>query len=157
MSDTNDKTEEPTARKLEKTREEGQFARSQELSVAILTIAVAILLFIIGGTIASNLLEVFEKSFIFLDPPYIASCNNFYSTDTGENIENIYEKLYHKGLKNFKCKILICHENNWLFKILFNDYLDGETEYQKRYNNTIKSKHNKTSHICVKNYLKRST
>ena len=66
MSDTNDKTEEPTARKLEKTREEGQFARSQELSVAILTIAVAILLFIIGGTIASNLLEVFEKSFIFV-------------------------------------------------------------------------------------------
>lgn len=98
-----------------------------------------------------------EKSFIFLDPPYIASCNNFYSTDTGENIENIYEILYHKGLKNFKCKVLICHENNWLFKILFNDYLDGETEYEKRYNNTIKSKHNKTSHICVKNYLKRST
>jgi flagellar biosynthetic protein FlhB len=64
MSDTSDKTEEPTARKLEKTREEGQFARSQELSVAILTIAVAILLFIIGGTIASNLLEIFEKSFI---------------------------------------------------------------------------------------------
>ena len=65
MSDTSDKTEEPTARKLEKTREEGQFARSQELSVAILTIAVAILLYIIGGTIASNLLEIFEKSFIF--------------------------------------------------------------------------------------------
>jgi len=27
--------------------------------------------------------------------------------------------------------MLIFHENNWLFKILFNDYLDGETEYKK--------------------------
>ena len=95
-----------------------------------------------------------KKSFIFLDPPYIASCNNFYSTDTTENIENIYEMLYYKGLKNFKCKVLICHENNWLFKILFNDYLDGETEYEKQYQISIHRGKGKkiTTHICVKNY-----
>ncbi len=23
----------------------------------------------------------------------------------------------------------MCHENNWLFKISFHDYLDGETAY----------------------------
>lgn len=95
-----------------------------------------------------------EKSFIFLDPPYIASCNNFYSTDTGENINNIYEMLSSKGLKNLKCKMLICHENNWLFKLIFKDYLDGEKEYKKQYENTLhrgKSK-KQTTHIIVKNY-----
>jgi hypothetical protein len=43
-----------------------------------------------------------NKTFIFLDPPYIASCNIFYSTDTGENISNIYEKLSSYRLKNYK-------------------------------------------------------
>ena len=90
-----------------------------------------------------------EKSFIFLDPPYIASCNSFYSTDSGENTNNIYEFLSSKGLKNFKCKILICHENNWLFKLIFKDYYDGAIEYKKKYNN----KHRETSHICIKNYF----
>ena len=93
-----------------------------------------------------------DKSFIFLDPPYIASCNNFYSTDTGENIGNIYEKLYYKKLNNFKCKIMICHENNWLFKILFKDYINNDDEYSKKYQNTIKGKKTTTTHICVKNY-----
>tara|TARA_R110000822_G_C15194832_1_gene481738 strand:- start:63 stop:896 length:834 start_codon:yes stop_codon:yes gene_type:complete len=98
-----------------------------------------------------------KKTFIFLDPPYIASCNQFYSTDTGENIMNIYEMLYYKGLKNFKCKILICHENNWLFKILFKEYFDVENEYKKQYEGSIgrKGKPKKqTTHICIKNFLK---
>ena len=38
MSEDDSKTEEPTPKKLEKTKEEGQFARSQDLSVAVLTI-----------------------------------------------------------------------------------------------------------------------
>ena len=33
MADDTEKTEEPTPRKLEKTRKEGQYARSQDLSV----------------------------------------------------------------------------------------------------------------------------
>jgi site-specific DNA-adenine methylase len=94
-----------------------------------------------------------EKTFIFLDPPYIASCNNFYSTDTGENICNIYEMLYYKKLSNFKCKIMLCHENNWLFKILFNDYINNDNEYLKRYCNLLGRKKMKTTtHICIKNY-----
>lgn len=105
---------------------------------------------------ANKIIEKYDnkKTFMFLDPPYIASCNNFYSNDTGENTSNIYEMLYHKGLKNFKCKILICHENNWLFKILFNDYLDGEKEYRKQYESSIQRGNTKkqTTHIIVKNY-----
>jgi site-specific DNA-adenine methylase len=90
-----------------------------------------------------------EKSFIFLDPPYIASCNKFYSNDSNENTNNIYEFLLSKGLNNFKSKMLICHENNWLFKIIFKDYIDGEIEYEKIYQNKKKKK---TTHICIKNY-----
>jgi len=95
-----------------------------------------------------------EKTLIFLDPPYIASCNNFYSTDTDENICNIYEKLVLYGLKNYKCKMLICHENNWLFKILFKEYVEKEKEYKKNYHNTFRVGRNKkkTFHICIKNF-----
>ena len=93
-----------------------------------------------------------DNTFIFLDPPYIASSNNFYSTDTGENICNIYEKLTSYGLKNYKCKMLICHENNWLFKILFKEYVEKEKEYKKNYQNTIRGSKKKTFHICIKNF-----
>ncbi len=95
-----------------------------------------------------------EKTFIFLDPPYIASSNNFYSTDTDENICNIYEKLVLYGLKNYKCKMLICHENNWIFKILFKEYVEKEKEYKKNYHNTFRVGRNKkkTFHICIKNF-----
>lgn len=94
-----------------------------------------------------------DNTFIFLDPPYIASCNNFYSTDTGENICNIYEKLTSYGLKNYKCKMLICHENNWLFKILFKEYIENEKEYKKNYQNIFGGKNKKnTFHICIKNF-----
>lgn len=94
-----------------------------------------------------------ENTFIFLDPPYIASCNNFYSTDNNDNTNNIYEFLSSKSLKNFKSKILICHENNWLFKIIFKDYIDEENEYLKRYCNMLgRRKMKTTTHICVKNY-----
>ena len=65
MADEFDKTEEPTAKKLEKTREEGQFARSQELSVALLTISVAVILYFIGSIISSNILFILEGVFIF--------------------------------------------------------------------------------------------
>ena len=90
-----------------------------------------------------------EQSLIFLDPPYIVSCNDFYSTDTGENICNIYEKLYYYKLKNYKSKIIICHENNWLFKILFREYLDGETEYNKNYQGIVNGKGKKKLFIFV--------
>ena len=41
MADQESKTEEPTQRKLEKAREEGQFARSQDLTVAMITVGAA--------------------------------------------------------------------------------------------------------------------
>ena len=90
-----------------------------------------------------------KSCFIFLDPPYIASCNEFYKSDSNENTSNIYEYLYYSKLKNFKSKILICHENNWLFKILFKDYLKNCIEYYKKYEI---GKKKETTHICITNY-----
>ena len=65
MADDDSKTEEPTEKKLEKTREEGQFARSQDLSVALLMIAVAAMFLFIGDDIASNLLSALQTAFVF--------------------------------------------------------------------------------------------
>jgi len=70
--------------------------------------------------------------------------------EAGENISNIYEKMYYYELKNYKCKMLICHENNWLFKILFHDYLDGETEYKKNYQGTVIGKEKNFSYLYQK-------
>ena len=54
-----------------------------------------------------------DQTVIFQDPPHIASCDHFYSADTGENIENIHEYLHHYKFIDFDSKIIICHENNW--------------------------------------------
>ena len=65
MEEDDSKTEEPTQRKLDKTREDGQFARSQDLSVALLTIAVACILYFIGADIGSSIITLFQESFSF--------------------------------------------------------------------------------------------
>ena len=63
---------------------------------------------------------VMKKTCIFLDPPYIASCNNFYFEDTGENIANIYEKLYHYELKNItQVQLLFVMETTGYLKYYF--------------------------------------
>jgi flagellar biosynthetic protein FlhB len=62
---TAEKTEEPTAKRLEKAREDGQVVRSQELSVAMMMIGVAGFMYIFGGTLILQLSEVFAAGFIF--------------------------------------------------------------------------------------------
>ncbi|MGB2154466.1 MAG: flagellar biosynthesis protein FlhB [Porticoccaceae bacterium] len=62
---TAEKTEEPTAKRLEKAREDGQVARSQELSVAMMMIGVAGFMYIFGGALILQLSEVFAAGFVF--------------------------------------------------------------------------------------------
>jgi len=62
---TAEKTEEPTAKRLEKAREDGQVVRSQELSVAMMMIGVAAFMYIFGGALILQLSEVFAAGFIF--------------------------------------------------------------------------------------------
>jgi flagellar biosynthetic protein FlhB len=55
-----EKTEEPTQKRLEKAREEGQMLRSQELSVAVVVMTALLMLMIIGPSLYSDLLGVFH-------------------------------------------------------------------------------------------------
>ena len=64
-TDQTDKTEEPTAKRLEKAREEGQFLRSQDTSIAVLLISVAIVLYLFGGTAGEAFIELFSQAFKF--------------------------------------------------------------------------------------------
>jgi flagellar biosynthesis protein FlhB len=60
-----EKTEEPTSRRLEKARDEGQVARSTELPAAAVTIAALGFIFLTGGVLVSKLAEAFSSGFNF--------------------------------------------------------------------------------------------
>lgn len=79
------------------------------------------------------------KAVIFLDPPYIQSCNSFYNNPT----TNIYEYLYNNDIEKEKAKIILCLENIWIIKLLFKD--KKSIVYDKNYQMTKK----KTEHIII--------
>ena len=64
-SSQEDKTEEPTAKRLEKAREEGEAIRSQDLNVAVMVMMVVIAMYTFGGALIDSLLEVFSRGFVF--------------------------------------------------------------------------------------------
>lgn len=69
MADENDdgqeKTEEPTGKRLSKARDEGQIARSSEINIAASVISVALFLFLFGNSLLSNVANVFAKGLVF--------------------------------------------------------------------------------------------
>ena len=60
-----ERTEEPTAKRLEKAHEDGQVARSQELSVAAMMIGAASFMYLFGGNLMTGLSELFTAGFVF--------------------------------------------------------------------------------------------
>jgi flagellar biosynthetic protein FlhB len=64
-SSSEEKTEEPTSRRLSKAREDGQVARSTELPAAAVTIAALGFLFLTGGVLVAKLAEAFGSGFNF--------------------------------------------------------------------------------------------
>jgi flagellar biosynthetic protein FlhB len=60
-----DKTEDPTAQKLKKAREDGQVARSTELPAAVIVIGSFIVLMLSGSWLVSRLSTVFAQGFVF--------------------------------------------------------------------------------------------
>ncbi len=85
---TEERTEEPTAKRLEKARSEGRVARSQELSVAAMLIGTSIFLYFMGGYFVENLAEEFAAGFVF-DRKLVFSDNL------------AFENLISLGLKSF--------------------------------------------------------
>ncbi|MEP2602334.1 MAG: flagellar biosynthesis protein FlhB, partial [Paraglaciecola sp.] len=63
MADANEKTEEPTSKKIEDSRKKGQVARSKELSTTLVLVASAIAFLMIGAQIASAIFEVTRRTF----------------------------------------------------------------------------------------------
>lgn len=59
-----EKTEEPTARRLEKAREDGQVPRSQELGIAAVMISSMAALYLMGGWLIGNLADLFASGFV---------------------------------------------------------------------------------------------
>jgi flagellar biosynthetic protein FlhB len=74
-SDSGERSEEPTARRLQKAREDGQIARSVELSAAAVTVAALGLLAYMGGTVVVRLADQFAAGFVFdrkiLESPHL--------------------------------------------------------------------------------------
>ena len=78
-----------------------------------------------------------------MDPPYLQSCNDFY---TDEKNFNIYEHVSNNNFENKPAYIAFCLENNWIIKLLFRDYIN-KIIYDKTYQTTKK----KTTHIIISN------
>ena len=57
MSDANEKTEDPTAKKTSEARKKGQIARSKELSTALVLVVSAITFIVMGEQIAEAIFE----------------------------------------------------------------------------------------------------
>ena len=83
-----------------------------------------------------------DHNFIFLDPPYLISCNSFYS----DADVNVYEYLYINQINNMKALIILCLESNWIIKLLFNNQV--KKEYSKLYQSSKK----KTTHLIISNF-----
>ena len=75
MSDEQERTEQPTARRLSKAREDGQVARSTELPAAAIVIGTLLILLLLGGWMVNHLSAVFAHGFVFdrktLDRPQL--------------------------------------------------------------------------------------
>lgn len=64
-----EKTEEPTQRKLDKAKEEGNVSRSQEISSVMLLIMGTLVMYHSGGYIYSQVEEMFRYFFMMIDQP----------------------------------------------------------------------------------------
>ena len=65
QDDSQEKTEEPTARRLSKAREEGQIARSTEITIAASVISVAIYIYLFGSSLLGNVANIFAQGLVF--------------------------------------------------------------------------------------------
>jgi len=94
---------------------------------------------------AIRIMETYKnnsKCLIFLDPPYLVSCNDFYK----DAKVNIYEYLFNNKIDTLKASLLLCLEKNWIIELLFNGHI--KKEYGKKYESSKKN----TTHIIITNF-----
>jgi site-specific DNA-adenine methylase len=81
------------------------------------------------------------NALIFLDPPYINLCNDFYQLGGG----NIYEYLYNHDKNMFKCLLVSILNENWIVNLLFRNY--NILKYSKKYETSKKE----VTHLLISN------
>ena len=92
-------------------------------------------------------IEIIEKYkndksvFLFIDPPYLISCNSFYKSPT----LNVYEYLYNNSIRKMKSNICLVLEKTWIINLLFQNC--KKIEYDKIYQTNKK----KTTHLLIIN------
>lgn len=85
-------------------------------------------------------IEIYEKykskkhNLILIDPPYILTCNDFYTNHS----MNIYEYFDNNNINKEKAKIKIILEKNWIINLLFKK--NKCFDYEKIYNGLRKKK-----------------
>jgi site-specific DNA-adenine methylase len=87
-----------------------------------------------------------KECIIFLDPPYLNSCNDFYLNHNTNVYEYIYKHL--DDLKMYKSFIILCLEDIWIIRLLFDKLKDSFIIYEKLYQITKR----KTNHIIITNH-----
>ena len=65
QDDSQEKTEEPTARRLSKAREDGQLPRSNEITIAASVICVALFFYLFGTSMLGNVANIFARGLVF--------------------------------------------------------------------------------------------
>lgn len=83
-----------------------------------------------------------KNNIIFIDPPYINTCNEQYNYMQGGNI---YEYCYKNNINDYKCSLFAILEQNWMISLLFKDNIDYS--YGKKYGTSQK----KTTHFIISN------
>ncbi|MEY8263150.1 MAG: flagellar biosynthesis protein FlhB [Bermanella sp.] len=79
-----EKTEEPTPRRLEKAREDGQIPRSKELSTSLVLIAGALSLWMFGGVLFNAAQNIFDFNF---------ALQRFHIFDTEQMMTHLYASM----------------------------------------------------------------
>jgi len=94
-----------------------------------------------------------EKSLIFLDPPYINSCNEFYSNqnistkDINNQFDEIWEYLYN-FMDTCKCKFILVVNDNFFMRQCYKKWF--YKDYYKKYEMTKKeTRHNIFTNINI--------
>jgi site-specific DNA-adenine methylase len=95
-----------------------------------------------------------KKCFVFIDPPYLDSCNTNYKCFHGGSVDNkniIIDrtKMFIDILdfiKNAKCKVMLIINKNSITEYIYKGYIKGE--YDKYYDITGR----RTKHLIITNY-----
>lgn len=84
-----------------------------------------------------------KTTLIFLDPPYINICNDFYNIGNGE--KNIYQYALENNMYEKNAYIVFVLNENWLIKFIFKNW------YMIKYDKTYEASKKKVIHCLIAN------